>query len=111
MIDAPALFVNHFFDLASVCNVVRELLALSKLCPASRSSRLTTTFILGDLIFLSSKVYMTIHNSLCDHRFGPFHVIDKVGLTLYKLEHHRGWDILLCAIVFYFLRHPLIKLN
>ena len=95
MIDAPALFVNHLFDLESVWDVVRELLALSKLCPASRSSRLATTFVPSDIVFLSSKVY----NYLCDQCLGPFHVFDKVGLTLYKLEHHRGCTILLCAIV------------
>jgi hypothetical protein len=58
MIDAPALFANHLFDLAIVWKVVRELLALSNRYIASRSSRLAATFDLGDLAFLSSKVYI-----------------------------------------------------
>jgi hypothetical protein len=59
VIDAPAFFVNHLFDLTSICIVAQELLlALSKLCPASRSSQLATTCVLGDLVFLSSKVYI-----------------------------------------------------
>ena len=58
MIDAPALFTNHLFDLAGVWNVVRELLTLSKNFFASRSYRLAPTFLRDDLVFLSSKVYI-----------------------------------------------------
>ncbi len=58
MIDAPALFVKHLFDLASVWTVVRELLILSKQCLASRSSRLAPTFVRDDSVFLSSKAYI-----------------------------------------------------
>ena len=58
MIDAPALLTNHLFDLASVWNVVRELLTLSKQCMASRSFGLAPPFVLGDLVFLYSKVYI-----------------------------------------------------
>jgi hypothetical protein len=59
VIDAPAvLFASHLFDLASVWNVVRGLLTLSKRCVASRSSRLAPTFVPYDLIFISSKVYI-----------------------------------------------------
>ena len=49
---------HPFFDSASVWNVVRELLTLSKRCMVSRSSRLAATFVVGDLVFLSSKVYI-----------------------------------------------------
>ena len=52
------LVANHFFDLASVWNVVRESLTLSEQCMASRSSRLGLTFVHGDLIFHSSKFYI-----------------------------------------------------
>ena len=55
MIDAPALLANHLFELASVWNVVREL-TLPKQCMTSRSSRLAAAYVLGDLVFLSSKV-------------------------------------------------------
>jgi hypothetical protein len=58
VIDSPDLVANHLFDFASVWNVVRELLALSKQYPASLSSWLAATFILGDLVFFSSKVYI-----------------------------------------------------
>ena len=58
MIDAPVLFASHLFDLVNVRNVVQELLTLSKQCMASRSSRLAPTFVRGDLVFLSSKVYI-----------------------------------------------------
>ena len=46
------------FDLASVCNVVQELLTVSKQCLASRSFRIALPFVLGELAFLSSKVYI-----------------------------------------------------
>ena len=56
--DAPALVANHLIDLASVLNVVRELLIPSKQCLASQSSRLALRFVHGDLVFFSSKVYI-----------------------------------------------------
>ena len=56
VIDAPALLASNLFDLVSVWNVVRELLTLSKQCTASCSSRLAPIFVLGDLVFLTSKV-------------------------------------------------------
>ena len=59
MIDTPALFASHLFDLANVWNVVRELLTLSKQCLASRCSRLAPTFVRGlYLAFLFLKVYI-----------------------------------------------------
>ena len=58
VIDTPVLFASHLFDLASVWNVVRELLTLSKQCLAPRSSRLAHTFVRGDLAFLSLKIYI-----------------------------------------------------
>jgi hypothetical protein len=92
VIDALALFASHLFDLASIVwNVVRELLTLSKRRMASRTSRLAPTFILGDLVFFFFK---GLHIHVCDWRLGPFHVIDKVGLTLCKLEHYRGCKLL-----------------
>ena len=59
MIDALDLFASHLFDLPSVWNVVRELLTLSKRRMASRSSRPAAAFVLGDLVFLSLKVYIS----------------------------------------------------
>jgi len=56
--DAPALVADHLFYLASIWNLVRELLMLSKQCLASCSSQLALPFVLGDLVFLSSKVYI-----------------------------------------------------
>ena len=68
------LFASHLFDLASVWNVVRELLTLSKRRMASRSSRLAVAFILGYLVFLFFK---GLHIHLCDHCLGLFPIIDK----------------------------------
>jgi hypothetical protein len=58
VIDSPDLVASHLFELASIWNVVRELLAVSKQCIAPRSSRLAQTFVLGYFVFLSSKVYI-----------------------------------------------------
>jgi hypothetical protein len=69
------------FDLASVWNGARELLALSKQCMDFGTSQLAATFVSSDLVFLSSKVYI-----LSDQRIGPFAVIQKVGLKSYKLN-------------------------
>jgi uncharacterized membrane protein YfhO len=90
VIDALALFAIHLFDLASVWNLVRELLTLSKQCMASRSSRLAVAFVHGDLVFLSSKVYIfTYVTSVLVY----FPLLIN-GLTLFKLEHHHGRDLL-----------------
>ena len=56
--EAPSLDANHLFELASVWNVVRELQILSTQCLASRSYRLALLFVPGDLVFLSSKIYI-----------------------------------------------------
>ena len=86
MIDAPAPFASHLFDLASVWNVVQELLTLSNQCMASRSPRLAPTFVPGNLVFISSKVYIfTFVTSVLVY----FPLLIN-GLTLFKLEHHLG---------------------
>jgi hypothetical protein len=76
----------------SVWNVVRELLTLSKQCVASRSSRLATTFVCGDLVYIP--FFKGLHIDLCDQCLGPFPVLNKIGLALYKLEHHRACNVL-----------------
>ena len=90
VIDAPAPFASHLFDLASVWNVVRELLTLSKQCMASRSPRLAPTVVLGNLVFLSLKVYI-FTNVTGVMVYFPFFLND---LPLFKLEHHRGRNLL-----------------
>jgi hypothetical protein len=92
VIDTPALFAGHLCDLASVWNVVRELLTLSKQCLASRASRLAPTFVRGVLVFLSSKVY--IFTCVTHQSLGPFPVLNKVSLALYKHKHHRECNLL-----------------
>jgi hypothetical protein len=89
VIDALALFASHLFDLASVWNVVRELLTLSKRRMASRSSRLAPTFVHGDLVSLYSKVYIftSVTNVLV------YFLLSINGSTLYKLEHHRECNL------------------
>ena len=90
MIDAPAPFPSQWFELTSVWNVVRELLTLSKQCMASRSLRLAPTFVHGNLVFLSSKVYMfTYVTSVL-----VYFPLLMNGLTLFKLEPHRGRNFL-----------------
>ena len=90
MIDAPASFAGHLFDLASVWNVDRELLTLSKQCMASRSPQIAATFVPGDLVFLSLKVYIfTYVTSVLVY----FPLLIN-GLTLFNLEHHRGRNLL-----------------
>ena len=93
MIDALALFASHLFDLASVWNVVRELLTLSKRQMASRSSRLAPSFVLGDLVFLFSKVYIFT----CVTNVLVYFLLLINGLTLHKLEHHRECNLLFCC--------------
>jgi len=64
-----ALFASHLFDLASVWNVVRELLTLCNERMASCTSRLAAAFVLGDLVFLFFK---GLHIHLCDKCLGLF---------------------------------------
>jgi hypothetical protein len=93
VIDTRALNVSHLFDLASVWNVVRELLIIPKRRMASRSSRLAPAFVLGDLVFLSSKVYIFT----CVTSVLVYFPLLINGLTLYKLEHHRECNLLFCC--------------
>ena len=51
---ALAPFFERLIELASVRDVVRELLTLSKQRMANRSSKPAPTFVVGDLAFLSS---------------------------------------------------------
>ena len=63
---------------------------LSKRHMASRSSRLAPTFVPGELVFLSSQVYIfTCVTSVLV--YFPLFIND---LTLYKLEHHRECNLL-----------------
>ncbi len=107
VIDAPALFAIHLFDLASVWNVVWELLTLSKQYMASRSSRLAPTFVLGDLVLLSSKVYIfTSMTSVLVH----FTSLIKLAYHCTSLNVIVDATFTLVVIVICFLiRHPLIK--
>ena len=57
---------------------------------ASRSSWLAATFVLGDLAFLSSKVYIFT----CVTSVLVYFLLLINGLTLYKLEHHRECNLL-----------------
>jgi len=79
---APALVTKRLSELASVRDVVRELLTLSKQRIDARSSRLAPIFLVGDFVFLSSKGFH-IHSQKCKHlrdqRLGPFQVIEKNG--------------------------------
>ena len=90
MIHALALFASHLFDLAGFWNEVRESLTLAKRRMASRSSRLAPTFVLGDLVFLSSKVYIFT----CVTNVLVYFPLLINGLTFYKLEHHRECNLL-----------------
>ena len=89
MIDALALFASHLLYLASVWNVVRDLLILSKRRMATRSSRLALTFVPGDLVFLSSKIYIFT----CVTSVLVYFPLLNNALTLYKLEHHRECNL------------------
>jgi len=87
------------------CNVVREFLALSKQCVASRSSRLALSFVLGDLVFLSSKVYIfTCVTDVLVH----FPLFIKLACHCTRLNIIVNVTFFLVAIVICFLRHPLI---
>ena len=83
LIGAPAPVAERLAELASVRDVVRELLTLSKQRMDARSSKPAPIFDVGDFIFLSSKglhIYSQKCKHLRDQRLGPFQVIDKVGL-------------------------------
>jgi hypothetical protein len=107
VIDAPALLANHLFELASVWNIVREL-TLSKQCLTSRSSRRAAAFVLGDLVFLSSKVY--IFNCMT---IVLVHFTWLINLACSCTSFNIIVDATLClvAIVTCCLRYPLIKMN
>jgi len=90
VIDAPAPFASHLFDFASVWNAVRELLTLFKQCMAPRSPQLAPTFVPGNLVFLSSTVYIfTYVTSVLVY----FPLLIN-GLIFFKLEHHHGRNLL-----------------
>jgi hypothetical protein len=53
--------------------------------------------------WFSIPFFKGLHVQLYNQRLGPFHVIDKVGLPLYKLEHYRECNLLFgcnCDILF-----------
>ena len=109
VINAPAIFANHLFILANVWNVFRELLSLSKQCTASRSSRLAATFVIGDLVFLSSKVYIFTW---------VINVLVYFTLLIKLAWHSTSLNIIvgastffLVAMVICFLRHTFIIMN
>ena len=89
LFGAPAPVADRLIDLASVRDVVRELLTISKQQVAARSSRPAPTFVADDFVFLSSKVF-NIHpqnlKHLRDRRLGPFEVLEKIGSKSYKLK-------------------------
>ena len=108
MIDALALFASHLFDLASVWNVVRELLTLSKQCMASRSSRLAPTFVHGYSVILSPKLYiLTCVTSVMVH----FPLLIKLACYCTSLNIIVDATFCLVAVVICFLRHSLIRIN
>ena len=90
---APAPVADRLTELASVRDVVRDLLTLSKQRMAARSSRPTPVFHVGDYVFLSSKG-LHIHSQKCKHlrdqRLGPYQVIEKVGLKSCRLKLPQG---------------------
>jgi hypothetical protein len=89
LIVAPALFADSLTKLASVRDVVRELLTLSKQRMVACSSRPSPIFAVGDFVFLSSKG-LHIHSQNCKHlrdqRLGQFQVLEKVYLNSYGLK-------------------------
>jgi len=102
---APAPIDERLTELASVRDVARELLTLSKQRMATRSFKPAPTFGVGDYVFLSSKG-LHIHSKKCkylrDQRLGPFQVIEKIGLKSYKLNQ---CDLLSKASISTPLRH------
>ena len=108
MIDASALFACHLLDFASVWNVVRELLTISKQCMASRSSRLAPIFVPGDLLFFSSKVYIfTCVTGVLVH----FPLLIKLALHCTSLNIVVNATFFLVTIVICFLKHPSTRMN
>ena len=90
---ALAPVVERLTKLASVRDVVRDLLTLSRQRMAACSSRPAPTFVVGDFIFLFSKrlhIYLQKYKHLRDQRLDPFQVIEKVGLKSYKLKLPQG---------------------
>jgi hypothetical protein len=92
-------------ELASVRDVVQELLTLSMQRMTARSSRPPPIFVVGDFAFLSSKG-LHIHSQKCKHlrdqRLGPFQAIEKDGLKSYKLELPLGcrlYPVLYCDLL------------
>jgi len=63
---------------------------------AARSSRTSPIFVVGDVVFLSSKG-LHIHSQKCKHlrgqRLGPFHVLEKVALKSYRLKLPTGCNL------------------
>ena len=119
---APAPVVKRLTELASVRDVVCELLTLSKQRMAARSSKPTPTFAVVDFVFLFSKG-LHIHSQKCKHlrdqRLGTFQVIEKVGLKSYRLKLPLGCrlhlvfhsDLLSKASHFTPLRHQLVGIE
>jgi len=63
--DALAPVVERLNELASVREVVRELLTLSKQRMVARSSRPAPTFVVGDFVFLSFRG-LHIHSQIAN---------------------------------------------
>jgi hypothetical protein len=55
LIVAHALDAERLAELASVRDVVREFLTISKQRMSDRSSKQAPSFVVGDFVFLSSK--------------------------------------------------------
>ena len=108
VIDAPAIFASHLFDLASVWNVARELLALSKQCMASRYFRQAPTFVPGDLVFLSSKFYVFTCVTIV---FFHFALLIEFAWHWTSLDIIMDATFFLVAIVICFLKHPLTRMK
>ena len=87
--SAIAPIAERLTKLASVRDIVRELLTLSKQRMAARFSRLAPTVVVSYFVFFSSK-RLHIHSQMCKHlrdqRLGPFQVIEKIGLKSYRLK-------------------------
>jgi len=86
---APALVADRLIDLASVHDIVRELLTLSKQRMATLSSRLALIFwyIISHSSHLKACI-LTLRNAniLRDQRLGPFKVLEKAGLKSFSLK-------------------------
>ncbi len=93
LIGATAPVAGRLTELASIRDVVRELLTLSKQRMAARSSRPAPVFLVNDYVFLYSKG-LHIHSQKCKHlrdqRLGPYQLLEKVGLKSYKLKLPQG---------------------